>query len=440
MATLDWNIRIDANQAKRELDTLFKKFTSGTVKGAADSFFKGVFSDVSGGGGKKTAGGGFSGALGKFLGRGAIAIAIFQKISDQMNKVIKVLSESSTLLKASLNIGKQAFRLALKPFGDIIGVLLRPALIWLLKMAILFNKIFGVGKGEKPSEELDVPFSGEEKKKDSLFEKTKKTAFQGLFGGGAISDIIKGGGKIPAFEDFELPDFSGLKTFFTETIPGWAKSGWDAMTNFFLETVPGWAKAGWTVLETFFTETVPGWFQSGWDAVKTFFTVTVPGWAKSGWEGIKTFFTETVPGWIEDAWDGLKTFFTETVPGWFQTMADKAVEWIQGIIDKIPGARTVVEGVKNLFTKNTSALGSVFDSRSLVEVGERGPEAIIPLKDLQNKNFGGQNFGGGGGGGNITVIVQNPIIANEESLQDFVDMIKRELGARLRTRTGYGMF
>jgi len=119
-----------------------KANTSG-LKSQLDGLFKGAFSDISG---VAKGGGGFG--IGKMLGRGSVVVGALMGIKSVMSRVLGKLTESSAILQANLMIAKQAVRIALKPFGDLLGTLLRPFLMWGLKVAIAINKLLGGEEGQ----------------------------------------------------------------------------------------------------------------------------------------------------------------------------------------------------------------------------------------------------------------------------------------------------
>ena len=65
-------------------------------------------------------------------------LAALKGITDVLKKVWGMLKEASPQLAATVEIGKKALSMFIRPFGDMISVLLRPALIALLKMSIEF--------------------------------------------------------------------------------------------------------------------------------------------------------------------------------------------------------------------------------------------------------------------------------------------------------------
>ena len=58
-----------------------------------------------------------------------------------------------------------------------------------------------------------------------------------------FGDVAKAAGLLRIEQVKEA--YEELQPFFTETIPGWAKAGWEGQAGFFTSTIPGWAKAGW---------------------------------------------------------------------------------------------------------------------------------------------------------------------------------------------------
>lgn len=177
--------------------------------------------------------------------------------------------------------------------------------------------------------------------------------------------------------------WSGISTFFTETLPTvwdnlwsgigdklsgaeeWAQGLWEDINTFFTDTLPqkwdefwngvgecldgvnDWAANVEEGVNTFFTETIPEKWHSFWESVGTyvdevigpalvtagekileFFTVTLPTKWNEFWEGVGTFFTETVPTTLENIKTGISTFFTETVPSAINDLWESASSWI----------------------------------------------------------------------------------------------------------------
>jgi len=174
-----------------------KANTSG-LKSQLDGLFKGAFSDISG---VAKGGGGFG--IGKMLGRGSVVVGALMGIKSVMSRVLGKLTESSAILQANLMIAKQAVRIALKPFGDLLGTLLRPFLMWGLKVAIAINKLLG---GEE----------GQDFMKDKLI-----TTGAGLIGAGPLGELSVLFKNL--FDDMgegeDKANFPGLSKLFTLDIP-----------------------------------------------------------------------------------------------------------------------------------------------------------------------------------------------------------------------------
>ncbi|MFJ3283643.1 hypothetical protein ACIPMW_00005, partial [Streptomyces sp. NPDC086669] len=92
--------------------------------------------------------------------------------------------------------------------------------------------------------------------------------------------------------------------------------------RFWTDTLPNFFKAGWDLIKSWVLY-----------PVKTFFTQTVPGWARSLRDKIVAAWNGTKDG-LRSAWDAIKRstlypvrdFFTKTVPGWGTTLKNKVVE------------------------------------------------------------------------------------------------------------------
>lgn len=166
--------------------------------------------------------------------------------------------------------------------------------------------------------------------------------------------------------------FTGIATFFTETVPGWVETAKLAISNFFTVTIPEkWAELGLflgqmimtlimttgqtfqnigyfftTTLPEFFTVTIPGWLATAGAFILDFFTVTLPGWITGAGAAILNFFTVTIPGWVTGAATAVADFFTKTIPEFFSGGTVRA--WINN-------ARTAIA---DFFTKTIPAWAS----------------------------------------------------------------------------------
>lgn len=449
----------------KELQGMAKGATPGSAVQKYNDFFQGLGRGFTGKNLTKKMAGSGAANLGLLLGRAGALFGILGIIASTGKKILDTLSESSAALKATLTIYGQAFRIFFKPFGDFLSTLLRPLGIWLLKAAVKFNQLFGGN-----------PATAETKTEAGLQAGTKAVvgagtgAVAGGLIGAGVGAIFGGVGAVPGaaigaaigalvgeliavwpifveagkivfakVAEWGTAAWEGIKTFFTETLPAAAQAAWDGIVNFFTTTLPAAANgawnsiknwfanigdtisAGWDSAKTFVTETIPTALVEAWEAVKTFFVATLPDAIKVAWETVKTFFTTTVPGWITGAWDSVKKFFTETVPGWVKSMIDKAKSYLPSFLG---GGGSGGSGSSGGTPK---ALGGIVDSRQTVTVGERGPEAIIPLKNLQSM-----------GGGNVTqhIVIQGGVDMNNiDSIRWKIEQAAR---ATLRRRTSYG--
>ena len=109
-----------------------------------------------------------------------------------------------------------------------------------------------------------------------------------------------------------------VQIFFTQTIPEKWNAMWDAIGNFFTATLPTWASNVWNNnIVPFFTQTIPEKWDAMWAAIGNFFTTTVPTWASNTWNNnIIPFFTQTVPEKWDAMWTAIDSFFTTTIPTW----------------------------------------------------------------------------------------------------------------------------
>ena len=176
------------------------------------------------------------------------------------------------------------------------------------------------------------------------------------------------------------PVFDPIKTFITETVPGW----YDTVIG----KVSEWAGHAWDTVgqpvfdtvKTFITETIPGWYDAVIEKVKE--------WAGHAWEavglpsleGAKTFITETLPGWYDSAiekgkelgpaaGEGLSTAWTKIQEVWDKVAP--AFDWVG------PALTAVGDSLAGLF-KEGGGLHSLFEAVS----------GLMPYLRLMIKFFG----------------------------------------------------
>ena len=149
---------------------------------------------------------------------------------------------------------------------------------------------------------------------------------------------------------------SSIKTFFTETLPGFFKGLPETISKKWNEIIQpikdfDWKQFGYDVgkktgeavkkicesFKKFFTQTLPDVWKKVKESFKTFFTVTLP-----------KFFTETIPEFFTEVKDSFVTFFTETLPDALSDIGDWFVDVGTSIWDGIKeGWDTAVKAVKD---------------------------------------------------------------------------------------------
>ena len=149
-----------------------------------------------------------------------------------------------------------------------------------------------------------------------------------------------------------------------------------------------------------------------WDKIKAF-AVSLKDKIVQTFTNIKDKVVSTVQGMIQtvkDKWTALKTFATDTfnrIKDAIVTPIKNAVDKVKGIIDKVKGFFPIKVGkllsglklphfkltgkfsLKDLTVPHLSVdwykTGGIFDSPSVIGVGEAGTEAVVPLDKLWNK-------------------------------------------------------
>lgn len=152
--------------------------------------------------------------------------------------------------------------------------------------------------------------------------------------------------------------WSGISTFFTETLP----TVWDNLWSGIGDKLSGaeeWAQGLWEDINTFFTDTLPQKWDEFWNGVGECLD-GVKDWAANVEEGVNTFFTETIPEKWNEFWGSVgeflgdipyavgymsakvEEFFTETVPEkwgefWDNVSEDldKVKQWASDLKDAV---------------------------------------------------------------------------------------------------------
>lgn len=249
--------------------------------------------------------------------------------------------------------------------------------------------------------------------------------------------------------------FTGVATWFqTKFQEAWdnIKAIWNTVVAFF--------QAIWDSIVLVFT-TVGTWFknkfQEAWDAIKLIFS-TIGTWFTDRWNDIKNAFGN-VKTWLkdkfQDAWDGIKGVFT-SVGEWFQTnVIDKIVNTFTGIKDKITtffsgvwdgvgkALKDAINNVLNLPLKIPTvsilgkeiggqtliprlARGGVIKQSTLINAGENGAEAIVPLEnnlEWLDKLAAKINAPSGNGGQPIQLTVQ---IGEDKIASQIINLINEK--------------
>jgi len=124
-----------------ELRALTGKFKDDVSK-VTGNFSRGVSAGVFGGMSPKgvNVGGGVSGFVGKIIGQLGLIAGALNQITTLVTAAITFLAKSSGYLRSQLDIFGMAMSLFFKPFGDFLGVLLRPAVMSLMQTSIGFNR------------------------------------------------------------------------------------------------------------------------------------------------------------------------------------------------------------------------------------------------------------------------------------------------------------
>ena len=215
-----------------------------------------------------------------------------------------------------------------------------------------------------------------------------------------------------------------------------AKAVWDGIKAI----IVGYWKAVWTITKTIWT-TIANVVKIIWNGIKTA--------ARVVWNGIKTVILtpiKALKNLLKTAWNSIKNGAKEIWEA-IKTKAKKAWEKIRDaivapiqeakdavkkIVDKIKellnfggGKKVKLPSVKGkLPSVSWNAKGGIFDSPSIIGVGEAGPEAVIPLSKLKTML---------GNAGNGAVITNNITINGAEDPEQYAARLARQIKLQLRT-------
>ena len=215
--------------------------------------------------------------------------------------------------------------------------------------------------------------------------------------------------------------FSGIGDWFSNTFQG----AWDAIANIFGD-LGSWFGDRWSDVTNALSE-ANTWlgdkFQQGWDAISNAFG-KLGSWFGDRWNESKDALSEAntwlgekfqsgrdnvnstfenVGSWFSDRWNDIQNALRE-IPNWFRNLFNDAMENAKSIV------RTGIDRLKSFFNFNWSlpkiklphfnisgsfslmppripsfsvdwyARGGVFNSPSIIGVGEAGQEAVMPLE------------------------------------------------------------
>ena len=241
--------------------------------------------------------------------------------------------------------------------------------------------------------------------------------------------------KSEAFRNFWIKLWAGIKAVAKAVISViigyfkfWYKvvtKVWSGATKFF--------KGVWNGIKRVFS-TVGSFFKEKFTAAKNA--------VQSAFSGIGSFFRRLwngVKNVASSVWNGIKNAILAPI---------RAIKnGIQGIIDKLKeffsfnGRKVKLPSVKG----KTPALkwyaeGGVFNKPSIIGVGEAGPEAVIPLKELKTM-LGSDNYTAGAnpitlrsnsGGKTVNITVNNKIDGAEKP-EEYAARLVRQLKLEMRT-------
>lgn len=241
--------------------------------------------------------------------------------------------------------------------------------------------------------------------------------------------------KSKAFRNFFIKMWQGIKKVLSVIIKG--------IVTYF--------KTAWTIIKTVWTAPIR-FFRFVWSKIKGAFSHVASffkGVFSRGWAAIKRVFS-SVGSFFSKLWNGVKSV-ASTVWGGIKDAILAPIRaiknGIQGIIDKLReffsfnGKKVKLPNIKG----KTPALkwyakGGVFNSPSIIGVGEAGPEAVIPLDELKTmlNNTGGATsdrpimLRSPAGGKSVNITINNKIDGAEKP-EEYAARLVRQLKVEMRT-------
>jgi len=196
-----------------------------------------------------------------------------------------------------------------------------------------------------------------------------------------------------------------------DTVVEFAKTAWQGLCDFIsgiCQAIGEFFSGLWTKLQEIF-EPIGQWFsekfQQAWDAIVNIFSGIgewFSGVFQGAWDAIVNIFTP-IGSWFGDRWKDMQDALKE-IPNWFKNLFNDAMDNAKSIvksgIDKLrsffnfdwslPKIKLPHFNISGSFSLNPPripsfsvdwyARGGVFNSPSIIGVGEAGQEAVMPLE------------------------------------------------------------
>ena len=266
------------------------------------------------------------------------------------------------------------------------------------------------------------PMDDFDKKLDNLAEKEETFGTKGEVAGGVIKKAFTGGfdeiGKTidKAMQEagFDVDEF---KKKLDKQVPGMGslfESMMNGLTTDWGETLSGM----WDSVSGWFTD-VGNWFAK--------LPSDIYNWVSAIPEKIKSVF--------DTAWENIKNWFNR-IGEWFRDLPNKIWNWIKSIPEKIAKAfsgQATVSATGKIGYRGGYAEGGVFKKSSFVNIGEAGPEVVLPLNRL-GEVLSSVGFQGGGITVNAPVQVMQRL--DDAEIQRVGGKITDIVGRQFAKRTG----
>jgi len=228
--------------------------------------------------------------------------------------------------------------------------------------------------------------------------------------------------------DLITSSFSNAKKWAGERLKAvveWAREKWEDVSQAFSdleawvgrawETTVSWAREKWEDISDAFGD-LTGWVDKAWEATVEFFRApswsditsafdSLTDWTSKGWEATVKFYKRVSRGltdflsdigdWVDKGFEIAVDFVKGAWHG-VQDFKDKISDWVSKgfkiTVDFIVGAgkaiwnflKRVWEGFKVTVGLSKAEKGGIFTRPTVTMIGEKGPEAVIPL----GKGFG----------------------------------------------------